>query len=77
MVAVMRVLGIDPGLTRCGIGIVEGSPGLALKMVGVVGRVVECVIKRVNSLRRDVNPLRAVHANGCKKNTCVRMEFHL
>ena len=33
--ATMRVLGIDPGLTRCGIGIVEGSPGSALKMVGV------------------------------------------
>ena len=31
----MRVLGIDPGLTRCGIGIVEGSPGSPLKMVGV------------------------------------------
>jgi len=35
MVATMRVLGIDPGLTRCGIGIVEGSPGSPLKMVGV------------------------------------------
>lgn len=23
----MRVLGIDPGLTRCGVGIVEGDPG--------------------------------------------------
>jgi len=34
-VAVMRVLGIDPGLTRCGIGIVEGSPGSPLKMLGV------------------------------------------
>ncbi len=31
----MRVLGIDPGLTRCGIGIVEGSVGKALNMVGV------------------------------------------
>ena len=31
----MRVLGIDPGLTRCGIGIVEGSPGSPLTMVGV------------------------------------------
>ena len=30
----------------------------------VVERVVECVIKRVNNLRRDVDPLRAVHANG-------------
>ncbi len=33
----MRVLGVDPGLTRCGIGVVEGSPGRAvLVAVGVV-----------------------------------------
>ena len=34
----MRVLGIDPGLTRCGLGIVEGSVGRPLRMldVGVV-----------------------------------------
>ena len=23
----MRVLGVDPGLTRCGIGAVDGRPG--------------------------------------------------
>ena len=34
----MRVLGIDPGLTRCGLGAVEGRPGspLSLVRVGVV-----------------------------------------
>lgn len=34
----MRVLGVDPGLTRCGLGIVEGAPGrpLSLVEVGVV-----------------------------------------
>ena len=34
----MRVLGVDPGLTRCGVGIVEGSIGspLSLVEVGVV-----------------------------------------
>ena len=34
----MRVLGVDPGLTRCGIGVVDGAPGrkLALVHVGVV-----------------------------------------
>ncbi len=33
----MRVLGIDPGLTRCGIGVVEGTPGrVRLVDVGVV-----------------------------------------
>jgi crossover junction endodeoxyribonuclease RuvC len=35
----MRVLGVDPGLTRCGIGVVEGGPGTALRLIGteVVG----------------------------------------
>lgn len=34
----MRVLGIDPGLTRCGLGVVDGGPGIppALVDVGVV-----------------------------------------
>ena len=33
----MRVMGVDPGLTRCGLGVVEGSPGrAALVAVGVV-----------------------------------------
>jgi crossover junction endodeoxyribonuclease RuvC len=31
----MRVLGIDPGLTRCGIGIVSGAPGSSLSLDGV------------------------------------------
>ena len=31
----MRVLGIDPGLTRCGLGVVEGSIGRPLSMVSV------------------------------------------
>ena len=31
----MRVLGIDPGLTRCGLGVVEGSVGRPLDMVAV------------------------------------------
>ena len=31
----MRVLGIDPGLTRCGIGVVEGSIGAPLQMIAV------------------------------------------
>ncbi len=34
----MRVLGVDPGLTRCGLGVVEGGLGTPLRMldVGVV-----------------------------------------
>jgi crossover junction endodeoxyribonuclease RuvC len=31
----MRVLGIDPGLTRCGVGVVEGGIGRALSLVEV------------------------------------------
>lgn len=29
----MRVLGVDPGLTRCGFGVVEGVPGAALTAI--------------------------------------------
>jgi crossover junction endodeoxyribonuclease RuvC len=29
----MRVLGVDPGLTRCGIGVVDGEPGRSLRLV--------------------------------------------
>lgn len=34
----LRVMGVDPGLTRCGLGAVEGRPGapLSLVKVGVV-----------------------------------------
>ena len=31
----MRVLGIDPGLTRCGVGVVDGSVGKPLTLVDV------------------------------------------
>src|SRR6201996_9234332 len=31
----MRVLGIDPGLTRCGLGVVDGTPGRTLTMIEV------------------------------------------
>jgi len=34
----MRVLGVDPGLTRCGVGIIDGAVGspLSLVQVGVI-----------------------------------------
>jgi crossover junction endodeoxyribonuclease RuvC len=31
----VRVLGVDPGLTRCGVGVVTGTPGRPLTMLGV------------------------------------------
>jgi crossover junction endodeoxyribonuclease RuvC len=30
----VRVLGVDPGLTRCGVGVVEGVPGRPCQLVG-------------------------------------------
>jgi crossover junction endodeoxyribonuclease RuvC len=32
---VVRVLGVDPGLTRCGVGVVEGGAGRVLRLVAV------------------------------------------
>ncbi len=31
----MRVFGVDPGLTRCGLGVVDGSPGRPVTLVAV------------------------------------------
>jgi crossover junction endodeoxyribonuclease RuvC len=31
----VRVLGVDPGMTRCGIGVVDGAPGRTLTLVNV------------------------------------------
>jgi crossover junction endodeoxyribonuclease RuvC len=31
----VRVLGVDPGLTRCGVGVVDGAPGRPLHLVDV------------------------------------------
>ena len=31
----VRVLGVDPGLTRCGVGVVDGVPGRACSLVDV------------------------------------------
>lgn len=44
----MRVLGIDPGLTRCGVGVVEGGPGqaLVLRHVGVVRTAPEAAVEQ-------------------------------
>lgn len=31
----MRVLGVDPGLTRCGVGVIEGDVGSPISLIGV------------------------------------------
>jgi crossover junction endodeoxyribonuclease RuvC len=33
--AVVRVFGVDPGLTRCGFGVVDGGPGRVVRAVAV------------------------------------------
>jgi len=44
----MRVLGVDPGLTRCGVGIVDGAVGspLSLVEVGVILTPVESPLEQ-------------------------------
>ena len=44
----MRVLGVDPGLTRCGVGIVEGEIGspLSLIEVGVIVTPIESPLEQ-------------------------------
>jgi crossover junction endodeoxyribonuclease RuvC len=31
----VRVLGVDPGLTRCGVGVVDGEPGRTCRLIAV------------------------------------------
>ena len=54
----MRVLGIDPGLTRCGVGVVEGETGrpLTLVDVGVVRTSADLpVAQRLVSIERAID----------------------
>jgi crossover junction endodeoxyribonuclease RuvC len=53
----MRVLGVDPGLTRCGLGVVDGTAGraLALVAVGVVRTPADApVAERLVAVEREV-----------------------
>jgi crossover junction endodeoxyribonuclease RuvC len=53
----VRVLGIDPGLTRCGLGVVDGSVGrpLTLVAVGVVRTSAELpVAQRLVEIEREI-----------------------
>ncbi len=55
---VMRVLGVDPGLTRCGLGVVDGRPGSALTLVdgGVVRTEAGAeVARRLLALEREID----------------------
>ena len=59
----MRVLGVDPGLTRCGLGVVEGRAGRAsLVAVGVVRTPASAALgDRLVALERAVEAWLDVH----------------
>ncbi len=53
----MRVLGVDPGLTRCGVAVVEGAPGrtLVARHIGVLSTGADVEISlRLASLERGI-----------------------
>jgi crossover junction endodeoxyribonuclease RuvC len=54
----VRVLGVDPGLTRCGLGVVDGVPGRppALVGAGVVGTPAAAdIAARLLALEEDID----------------------
>jgi crossover junction endodeoxyribonuclease RuvC len=60
----VRVLGVDPGLTRCGLGVVDGSPGrgLAFVAVGVVRTPADWTLgDRLVHLEREIERWLDVH----------------
>jgi crossover junction endodeoxyribonuclease RuvC len=61
----MRVLGVDPGLTRCGLGVVEGSVGGPLRMlaVGVVRTATDLpTAQRLCEIERELEVWLDAHA---------------
>ncbi|MCE7079726.1 crossover junction endodeoxyribonuclease RuvC [Streptomyces sp. ST2-7A] len=64
----MRVLGVDPGLTRCGLGVVEGTPGRPLRMAafGVVRTSADAPIpSRLLEVERGVEAWLEEHRPDC------------
>jgi crossover junction endodeoxyribonuclease RuvC len=60
----MRVLGIDPGLTRCGVGVVDGTVGRPLTMVhvGVFRTPADLdVAKRLHRLEQQIDASVVLH----------------
>lgn len=65
MVGDRRVLGVDPGLTRCGVAVVDGAPGrkVSLRFVGVIRTSPELPIEqRLVELERGIEALVAEHS---------------
>lgn len=60
----MRVLGVDPGLTRCGVGVVEGVPGRPCTLIGyyvVTSDFHDDLADRLLHLDRSLSELVAEH----------------
>jgi crossover junction endodeoxyribonuclease RuvC len=60
----VRVLGVDPGLTRCGVGIVEGMPGRPCVLVGFEAVTTDAgaeLAQRLLHLDRRLTELIATH----------------
>ncbi|MEV0897763.1 crossover junction endodeoxyribonuclease RuvC [Actinoplanes sp. NPDC049802] len=60
----MRVLGIDPGLTRCGVGVVDGMPGRLGKLIAydvVRSSPDEDISQRLLNLDRSLAALVELH----------------
>lgn len=56
----MRVMGIDPGLTRCGVSVIDGAPGrkLSAHHLGVIRTPAdETVDRRLVLIARELNEL--------------------
>ncbi|HKD97057.1 MAG TPA: crossover junction endodeoxyribonuclease RuvC [Micromonosporaceae bacterium] len=60
----MRVLGVDPGLTRCGVGVVEGVPGRPCTLIGyyvVTSDPADDLADRLLHLDRSLTDLISAH----------------
>ena len=60
----MRVLGVDPGLTRCGLGVVEGAAGRKLTAIAYdVARTPadDDISRRLLALEREIEQWIALH----------------
>ncbi len=65
MAADRRVLGVDPGLTRCGVAVIDGAPGrkVQLRYIGVLRTDAALPIEiRLMELERALDALVAEHA---------------
>jgi crossover junction endodeoxyribonuclease RuvC len=63
----VRVLGVDPGLTRCGVGVVEGVPGRPCTLVAyhvVLSDPADDLAARLLHLDRSLTALIAEHGPG-------------